>query len=400
MTAALDLAKAALLVVDVQADYLAAEGFLARAGKRPLSDDAVADMSAQIRRLADAFRAKGRPVIWARTAFRADMADCAWGPGWAERQFGAAKGFLVEGAPGAAWAAGFAPGEHDILLTRGAHSVFAGTALDRILANLDARDLLLAGGPLSASLSDSARHGAALGYRVFFAADAVFPPLASYPPISSAQAITTDEALAAPPAATPVATARSALLIVDMQNHFLFPQKGDDEARQKNFTRNSELVRHCAAMAEHLRAKGWPVIWIKTGRRADRVDTAMHKLREDILMSGDNLLLDGAWGAELADGLAPLRRTMCFINGARAASASRRCIAPCAISASIIACSPAARPPDASARPCATGRRSATASASPKTRSIRSARNIWRCWPTMPRCARQRTFSRGLEGRA
>ena len=37
------------------------------------------------------------------------------------------------------------------------------------------------------------------------------------------------------------------------------------------------------------RAKGWPVIWLKTGRRADRVDTAMHKLREDILLGGDNM---------------------------------------------------------------------------------------------------------------
>ncbi|MFN4283595.1 MAG: cysteine hydrolase family protein [Alphaproteobacteria bacterium] len=304
MTAAPDLAQAALLIVDVQADYLAADGALARAGKHPLDEASVAAMGAQVHRLAEAFRARGRPVIWARTALRADMADCAWGRGWAERWFGAAKGMLVEGTPGAAWAAGFAPAAGDIVLTRGAHSVFAGTSLDRILGNLGARDLLLAGGPLSASLSDTARHGAALGYRVFFADDAVFPSPASYPSISSAQAIATDAVLAAPAqAAAP--RARGALLIVDMQNHFLFPQKGDEDARQKTIARNQILVRHCAALADHLRAKGWPVIWIKTGRRADRVDTAMHKLREDILMSGDNLLLDGTWGAELAEGLTP-----------------------------------------------------------------------------------------------
>ena len=305
MAAAPVLAQAALLIVDVQADYLAADGALARAGKRPLTDEGVAGMAAQARRLAEAFRAQGRPVIWARTAFRADMADCAWGRGWAERWFGAAKGMLVEGTPGAAWADGFAPAAGDIMLTRGAHSVFAGTSFDRILGNLAVQDLLLAGGPLSASLSDTARHGAALGYRVFFADDAVFPPPASYPSISSAQAITTDAVLTAPATPAQSAAVRDALLIIDMQNHFLFPQKGDEDARQKTVARNQVLVRHCAALAKHLRAKGWPVIWIKTGRRADRVDTAMHKLREDILMSGDNLLLDGTWGAELAEGLTP-----------------------------------------------------------------------------------------------
>lgn len=305
MTASIDLSQAALLIADVQNDYLAADGFLARAGRAPMSPDAVAAMRDEIVKLAAAFRAQGRPVIWARTAFRADMADCAWGPGWAERQFGAARGFLVEGSAGADWLAGLAPQGNDIVLTRGSHGVFAGTSLDRILANVGARDLLIAGGPLSASLSDTARSGAALGYRVFFAAEAVFPPLQSYPSISSAQALSSAEILAAPaqPAAAP--SGRSAFLIIDMQNHFLFPQKSDEEARQKNFARNSELVRACAALADHLRAKSWPVIWLKTGRRADRVDTAMHKLREDILLSGDSLLLDGTWGAELADGLTP-----------------------------------------------------------------------------------------------
>jgi len=305
MTSQIDLAQAALVIADVQADYLAPAGALARAGRAPLTEGERAALCAHLRQLAAAFHAQGRPVIWARTAFRADMADCAWAPGWAERQFGAARGFLVEGTPGAGWLDGAAPAPQDIILTRGAHSLFAGTAFDRILANLGVRDLLLAGGPLSASLSDTARNGAALGYRVFFAGDAVFPPLASYPSISSAQPLTTDEILAAPIIAAPPRESRAAFLIVDMQNHFLFPQKGDEEARQKNFARNSALVRRCAAMAEHLRAQGWPVIWIKTGRRADRIDTAMHKLREDILMSGDNLLLDGTWGAELADGLVP-----------------------------------------------------------------------------------------------
>lgn len=305
MTKIFALHRTALVIADVQADYLAPDGFLGRAGKRRMSDGEIAGMTANLRRLIDRFRAAGRPVIWARSAFRADMADCAWGHGWAKRHFGAARGFLIDGSPGADWLEGLAPQDGDIVLTRGGHSIFAGSAFDRILANLGVADLLLAGGPLSASLSDTARHGAALGYNVYLAGDAVFPPLASYPPISSAQAVTTDEALAAPDTAAPAEPGRSAFLIIDMQNHFLFPQKGDEDARQKNFARNAELVRHCAAMADHLRAKGWPVIWIKTGRRADRVDTAMHKLREDILLGGDNLLLDGTWGAELADGLAP-----------------------------------------------------------------------------------------------
>lgn len=296
----------ALIVADLQADYLAADGFLGRAGKRRMSDGDIAAMTANLRRLIDRFRAAKRPVIWTRTAFRADMADCAWGHGWADRYFGAARGFLVEGSAGAAWLDGLAPAANDIVLTRGTHSAFAGSSLDRILGNLGIRDLLLAGGPLAASLSDTARNGAALGYSVYLAGEAVFPLLASYPPISSAQALTTEDALAAPAEPPPAAKpARSAYIVIDMQNHFLFPQKGDEEARQKNFARNADLVRHCAAMADHLRAKGWPVIWIKTGRRTDRVDTAMHKLREDILLSGDSLLLDGTWGAELADGLAP-----------------------------------------------------------------------------------------------
>ena len=149
MTSQIDIAQAALVITDVQADYLSAAGALSRAGKAPLSYSERAAFCAALRRLIATFRAQGRPVIWARTAFRADMADCAWAPDWAERQFGAARGFLVEGTPGVAWLDGLAPDPHDIVLTRGAHSLFAGTVFDRILANLGVHDLLLAGGPLT-----------------------------------------------------------------------------------------------------------------------------------------------------------------------------------------------------------------------------------------------------------
>lgn len=304
----IDPLSSALIIADTQNDYLHPRGHLGRNGRRRISDEEIVKMREALARLIAAMRAKNRPVIWARTAFRHDFVDCAWGVGWAEAYFGADRNFLLEGDEGSLWYDGLGPEPDDIVLTRTAHSVFAGTMLDRILSNLGVGQLLLAGGPVAASVSDTARTGAALGYRVYVVGDAVFPPLASYPLGVAAQAVTTDEVLAAlaePFALPPSTTGRGAYLVIDLQNHFLFDLKIDEVGRKGKLARNGELVRKAVMLADHLRGQGWPVIWLKTGRRADRADTAMHRLREEALLAADGLLLDETWGAELADGLTP-----------------------------------------------------------------------------------------------
>ena len=93
---------------------------------------------------------------------------------------------------------------------------------------------------------------------------------------------------------------RRALVVVDMQRHFLFPG-----GEGSNDSPNATAIANVAALADSLRAQDCPIVWVKTGRRKDRADSALPRLREAYLLSKGELLYDGTWGSELAPGLNP-----------------------------------------------------------------------------------------------
>ena len=67
-----DLQSMALLVIDLQIDFLSPEGYFAKKGYDPSSLRAIIPA---VRRLVDAARLAGCRIIWTRQGFRADAAD-------------------------------------------------------------------------------------------------------------------------------------------------------------------------------------------------------------------------------------------------------------------------------------------------------------------------------------
>jgi nicotinamidase-related amidase len=316
MALSLDLTRAALVLVDIQRDFVHPEGLFARRFEAPGDAEDLAALVGNCQRLIGAMHAANRPVVFVKESFRPDYADCAIAPVWVERGLDAASGFVVEGTWGAELMDGLAPEPRDCLVIKKGHGAFQHTHLDRLLGNLGVEHLLVTGGTVAGCISDTVRMGAALGYEQFVVTDAVYPArsphLASL--VNRVECMTTDDVLAlaasvyeAPP--RPPEPAREALLVIDMQNDFLHP----DGARHRHGQRampaadRARVVPNPRRLAEAVRARGWPVIWVRVAQRADTLDTALAEAgtRRRGIPPEARFIARGSWGAALVDGLTP-----------------------------------------------------------------------------------------------
>ena len=174
-TPELNLARSALLILDLQEDFLQATGGLSQAGLQPLAAHEREALLANCRQLIAAVRDAGRPVIYLHTAFRGDMADCFFPPKWL-RLLGSFSPVLVKETPGAAVPSEIAPQEGDFWLDKKGLCAFQFTYLDRLLSSLDVDTCILSGFcGVAGSIDETARMGSLLGYDTVIAADAVFP---------------------------------------------------------------------------------------------------------------------------------------------------------------------------------------------------------------------------------
>src|SRR5262245_27438797 len=130
----LSLSRAALILLDIQADYVEAKGPLARLGFEPVSEEARKAFLGNCQRLIRKARESKRPVVHVRTAFRPDFTDCFFPPKWRDT-LGAAS-ILIEGSSGAAIATEIAPEDGDFVITKRGLCAFQFTHLDRLLASL------------------------------------------------------------------------------------------------------------------------------------------------------------------------------------------------------------------------------------------------------------------------
>ncbi|MFF7635471.1 hydrolase [Kitasatospora sp. NPDC008050] len=117
-------------------------------------------------RLADAFRAKGLPVVLVRVTFSADGGDL---PPQRTQQ----------ATPGGSWPANFAElpaelatGEHDIVITKRQWGAFTGTELDLQLRRRGVTQIVLAGIATSIGVESTARAAWEQGYHLTFVEDA------------------------------------------------------------------------------------------------------------------------------------------------------------------------------------------------------------------------------------
>lgn len=180
----IDLARAVLVVVDMQNDFLHAEGWFARSGQP------AAAPVARIEALALASRAAGLPVVWlnwglpgsaahlpASTLYRGKRS--AEATGYGETMPGADAPVLDAGSFGAALVEGLTRAPEDFEVRKQRFSGFPDTELDSLLRNLGARTLFFAGINTDRCVFETLTDAAARGYDCVLLRDAcatVSPP--------------------------------------------------------------------------------------------------------------------------------------------------------------------------------------------------------------------------------
>ena len=316
MQTGLDIERAALLLIDVQRDVLHEEGALARIGLPDLNAEDRQRLVVQWRELVQAMRGAGRPVVWVKTAVRSDFADSGLADAWVAPRREAAGAFLIEGSWGAELMDGLPFEADDYVVVKKSHSAYTDTSLDRLLTNLGIEQCIVAGGGVEDAVAETARTGGRLGYEQFVVEDALYPPRGTNLRMVStaAELINSEDVLTAASQTTPEETDESgpdyAMVLVDMQNDFM----NNDRAHVRHGLsapmadeKRARIIDNTNQVADAMRARGWPVIYVRVVRRGDNLDdvhTRTHR-RQRTVPAGDTHCVEGTPGAEIVAELAP-----------------------------------------------------------------------------------------------
>ena len=177
----MDLEKAALIIVDMQNDFIHDKGFVRKSsegiGVPAESLDLLKKPIPFIQRLAESFRTNGKDVIYIYTAWEKDYSDIAlplkkMGPKAKE------MGALVKGSWGTHIIDELAPQQNDHMVMKKAYGAFFQTPLDRTLRNLGVNTLVMTGVATNFCVETTAREAVAYGYDIIMVKDgtATFDP--------------------------------------------------------------------------------------------------------------------------------------------------------------------------------------------------------------------------------
>jgi nicotinamidase-related amidase len=167
----------AMVLVDLQNDFIHSQGALARYGHAQRDDAAAERIIANNRRLVAAMRARGWPVVFVKLIRRPDDLDSVTARSRERmRPIPSEAHFAEPGSWGAELVDGLEPAAGELIVEKRGHSAFASTPLHRALRNLRVRRVLATGGAISGCLSDTVREAAGLGYAVTLVSDATYPP--------------------------------------------------------------------------------------------------------------------------------------------------------------------------------------------------------------------------------
>lgn len=172
-----DIAASALLVVDMQNDFVSERGYFSRlAEKHPergIDREFLASPIPQISRLAEGFRRAGRPVIYIKHVLAPDYLDACFpywrlpeDPGPIESQF------LVEGTWGAEIVDELAPRPTEKVVVKKGFNGFHRTALESILRNLGVTTCVMTGVTTCVCVSSTTRGGVERNFRMIVVRDA------------------------------------------------------------------------------------------------------------------------------------------------------------------------------------------------------------------------------------
>ncbi|MEM6421583.1 MAG: isochorismatase family cysteine hydrolase, partial [Pseudomonadota bacterium] len=169
-------AQCALVVIDMQRDFCAPEGYVAQLGEdiAPL-----AACIAPIARCLAAARQAGMRVVYTRQGYRADLADM---PAWRRikaARYGSVVGrpgplgrVLIRGEPGFGIVDDLAPAPGDIVVDKTANGAFTGTDFDTVLRAAGIRALAFTGVTIDVCVHTTLREANDRGYQSVLVGDA------------------------------------------------------------------------------------------------------------------------------------------------------------------------------------------------------------------------------------
>lgn len=171
----LDRDHAALIIIDMQRDFVEPGGFGETLGNKVALLQAIIPATA---RLLAAFRAAGLPVIHTRECHRPDLSDCP--PAKRERgkpslrigDPGPMGRILISGEPGADIIPELYPVEGEIVLDKPGKGAFYATLLGEILAERKIRQLIFAGVTTEVCVQTTMREANDRGFECLLATDA------------------------------------------------------------------------------------------------------------------------------------------------------------------------------------------------------------------------------------
>ncbi|MGA3127783.1 MAG: cysteine hydrolase [Candidatus Korobacteraceae bacterium] len=173
-----DIARSALIIVDMQNDFLHPEGgFAQRACANP---EALIDLPfligtiPQAKCLVESFRAAGRPVVYVTHVLKSDYSDAQF-PYWRVSRGSLAgnRTFIAEGTWGAQVIDELKPRDNEHVVKKKGYGGFSNTPLDTILRNLDVNTCVVCGVTTCVCVSTTVRGGVEHNYRMIVVKDAV-----------------------------------------------------------------------------------------------------------------------------------------------------------------------------------------------------------------------------------
>ncbi len=200
-----NVAKSALLIIDMQNDFCKPEGYFGRRPEphfkmmvqamQPLVKRAIPN----IRRLVEAAKGAKRPVIYIQHVLRPDYADACF-PYWRCVPDCVEEKFLVEGNWGAEIVDELKPVPAEIVITKKGYGSFTHTALDLYLRNFGVTTCIVTGVGTSVCVETTTRQGADLNYYMIVVSDATGDSPAHEPSLNHmnrffAEVMTTDQVI-------------------------------------------------------------------------------------------------------------------------------------------------------------------------------------------------------------
>lgn len=166
----LDPAVTALLVIDLQVDFLSSDGYFARKGYDPAPLRAILP---NVNALIDAARAAGCLILHTRQGYRADMADMTPYERWRRKRAGLeGSQVLLRSSPGFEIVPEITIHANDIIVDKTANGAFTHTDLDHVLRARGISHLLFSGCTTDVCVSTTMREAADRNYQCLLVEDA------------------------------------------------------------------------------------------------------------------------------------------------------------------------------------------------------------------------------------